>query len=255
MARWWGKPAIKALCIQLASALLVWVLIQLMSVIFAIDGFAYPMIWVLAQSSLTSLLAGLCKQEAWWLGIHFVFPIAVFFMLQLEISNNLYLGAFLVSLGLFWSSFNGRVPYYPSRQLVWDQVLNLIPQDKTIKMIDLGSGLGGLVMYAAQRYPTIDVVGIETAPLIWACSQLRATLVGSRAHFILGNYDKLDLGDYDIVFAYLSPAAMPGLMKKTCAQMKAGSIFISHEFPFPDMPATRVIKYGDQNQPSYVYQM
>jgi hypothetical protein len=71
----------------------------------------------------------------------------------------------------------------------------------------------------------------------------------------LGNYDKLDLGDYDVVFAYLSPAAMPGLMKKSHAQMRNGTMFISHEFPFPDLPATLVIEYGDDTRPSYVYHM
>ena len=133
--------------------------------------------------------------------------------------------------------------------------MNLLPPGKPLKMIDIGSGLGGLVLYAARQNPTLDVIGIETAPLIWAYSRLRAALTRSKAHFILGNYDKLDIGDYDVVFAYLSPAAMPGLMKKSHAQMRNGTMFISHEFPFPDLPATLVIEYGDDTRPSYVYHM
>jgi len=253
--RWWDKPALKALLIQLASASLILVLIGSSLLFLGVEASVSALTWTLAQSVLTLLFARLLKQEVWWLAIHFVFPLAVFFTLQLDLSNHLYLIAFLVSLGLFWSSFSGRVPYYPSSKQVWDEVLNLLPQDKKLKMVDIGSGLGGLVIYAARRRPTLEVTGIETAPFIWAYSQLRATLTRSRASFILGNYDKLDLGEYDVVFAYLSPAAMPGLMKKSGAQMKNGSLFISHEFPFPDLPPTWIIDYGENRKPSYVYQM
>ena len=253
--RWWKTPASKSLAIQFVSALTLWLIHMISQFVPHTDTIIHPVVWVLAQSSLALLISQRALQETWWLAIHFIFPFAVYLMLQLEISNHLYLVAFVLCLGLFWSSVGNRVPYYPSRQLVWDEVLSLLPQDKPVRMIDIGSGLGGLVMTAARKYPQLSVTGIETAPLIWAYSVLRATLTRSRAQFLLGNYENLDLGHYDFIFAYLSPAAMPALMTKCDLEMQRGAVFISHEFPFPDITPTMLLDHGGATKPSYVYRM
>ena len=49
-----------------------------------------------------------------------------------------------------------------------------------------------------------------------------------------GDYERLDLGDYDVVFAYLSPAAMGALWRKASAEMRPGSLLLSYEFVIAD---------------------
>lgn len=44
------------------------------------------------------------------------------------------------------------------------------------------------------------------------------------------DYATLDLADFDVVFAFLSPAAMPDLWQQAQAQMRSGSLFISLSF-------------------------
>jgi predicted O-methyltransferase YrrM len=86
------------------------------------------------------------------------------------------------------------------------------------------------------------VDGIELAPLPWLVSRLRAALSGSRARFLRADYETVNFGHYDIVFAYLSPAAMAGLWRKAEKEMRPGSILLSYEFDIPGrMPDRRVV--------------
>ena len=142
----------------------------------------------------------------------------------------LFLAAFLFLLALYWSTFRTQVPYYPSGKRVWDEVAKLLPQDRPVLAIDIGSGLGGLVLDLAARRPESHFVGIELAPLPWLASRLRALFSGSRARFVRGDYEQLDFSQYDAVFAYLSPAAMSALWRKAAAEMRPGTMLLSYEF-------------------------
>ena len=148
----------------------------------------------------------------------------------LAIPPAAFLGAFLFLLLLYWSTFRTQVPYYPSGVRVWDEVARLLPQGRPVCAIDIGSGLGGLVLELARRRPESTFAGIELAPLPWLVSLLRARLSGSSARFVRGDYAHLDLGQYDAVFAYLSPAAMSALWQQASRQMRPGSILLSYEF-------------------------
>jgi hypothetical protein len=58
------------------------------------------------------------------------------------------------------------------------------------------------------------------------------------------------------VFAFLSPAAMPGLWQQAQAQMRPGSLFVSLAFPVESHPAQRVIPASDGPQHAlHVWQM
>ncbi len=93
----------------------------------------------------------------------------------------------------------------------------LLPQAPALRIVDIGSGFGGMVMSPGKRIgPDCTVIGVELAPLpCWVASKLMAMLSSaSRGRFLHGDYERLDFADYDVVFAYLSPAAMPALWAK-----------------------------------------
>lgn len=164
--------------------------------------------------------------------------------MTLALPPLLFLAAFVFLLTLYWSTFRTQVPYYPSGKRAWDEVAALLPQGRAVSMIDIGSGLGGLVLDMARRRPESRFTGIELAPLPWLASRIRAAAVGSSANFIRGDYEQLDFGEYDLVFAYLSPAAMSALWRKASAEMRAGSVLVSYEFLItekaPDMTITPI---------------
>jgi len=120
-------------------------------------------------------------------------------------------------------------------------------------MIDIGSGLGGLVLYLARQRPQLACMGIELAPLPWLYSRLRAMLSGSRAQFILGDYEKLDFAQFQLVFAYLSPAAMTALWRKSLAELQPGSMLLSYEFAIEGHPPDQTIYATEGGKPVYIW--
>lgn len=231
LRRIWRAPALRALLIQCAALLPTAATLYLLArlgVSVSMAGAA------LLQGSFAAALTWCGRLAPWWRAIGFLFPVAVPGALALELPPALFLAAFVLLVALYWSSFRTQVPYYPSGARVWHEVERLLPQGRALRVIDIGSGLGGLVLQLARRRPESRIEGIELAPLPWLVSSLRARLAGSGARFMRGDYERLDFGAYDAVFAYLSPAAMDALWRKAAAEMRPGSMLLSYEFPVED---------------------
>lgn len=200
------------------------------------------------QGVIAALVSRLSGMAPWWLFIQFLFPVAAIALDALALPPWIYLVAFLALLGLYWTTFRTQVPYYPSTQSAWDAVDKLLPQGRPTRFIDIGSGFGGLVMHLAARRPESDFIGIEVAPVPWLVSALRARLGHSRSRFVPGDYGRLDFAGYDVVFAYLSPAAMPALWDKARAEMRRGALLLSYEFPVPGV-APDLVEHPDGDGP------
>lgn len=226
-----GAPAVQALLIQAASLPLVFAFASLLFWMTEVQlTIAYA---ALVQGGIAALLTRLRAMAPWWVIMQFLFPIALLVASVLHLPSWIYLAAFLSLLCLYWTTFRTQVPYYPSTRAVWDAVNGVIPEGRSIRFIDIGSGFGGLVMYLARLRPESRFIGIESAPLPWFASFLRARLAGSAGQFARGDYVGIDFAEYDVVFAYLSPAAMPALWEKACAEMRHDTLLLSYEFPIP----------------------
>jgi hypothetical protein len=221
-----AAPAVQALLIQLLAFPLMLGAVYLLARAGMAPGYLQA---ALAQGAIAALLAWWRGLASWWRPIQFLFPLAVFCTRQFALPPAAFLAAFVILLLVFWSTFRTQVPYYPSGRAVWDAVDAQLPAGP-VCVIDIGSGLGGLVLELARRHPESTFVGIELAPLPWLVSRLRAALGTSRARFGRGDYEALDFGAYDAVFAYLSPAAMGALWRKAARELRPGSLLISYEF-------------------------
>lgn len=210
---------------------------------------------VLLQSFFATLFSRFVGMASWWRWIHFGFPLSMWAMSNFYIPNEVYFVGFIISLSLFWTTFRSQVPFFPSRPVVWQQVAKLIPQNKPIRLIDIGSGLGDLSMHIAKVRPECQIEGIEIAPLPWFVSFVRAKIRRSSAVFKMGNYHDLDFANYDVVFAYLSPAAMVALWEKASQEMQTGSLLISLEFEIPGITPTMRIAGHGHSPMIYVWKM
>lgn len=224
-------PAVEALLIQVVSLLLAIAFARGIPALFDIR-LGIPA-GAVTQGAIAAVLSRLRGLASWWLPIQLLFPIALVATLSLRLPPELFLLAFIALLGLYWSTFRTQVPFYPSGPAVWEQVATLLPQERPVRFIDIGSGLGGLVLHLSGARRDSAFVGIELAPLPWLASVLRARWQRSGARFIRGDYGHLGFAGYDVVFAYLSPAAMPALWQKARAEMRAGSLLLSYEFIIP----------------------
>ena len=232
------KPAVAALLLQVAA----FPLTLAMTWLLATAGIPMSYLSVaLIQGLVAAGLSWWRGLASWWRAIQLLFPVALFGAFQLAIPPLAFLAVFLFLLLLYWSTYRTQVPYYPSNRRVGKAVAGLLPDKQAVRVIDIGSGLGGLVLDLARRSPAIEATGIELAPLPWLASRLRARLARSRARFIRGDYNGLNFGEFDLVFAYLSPAAMDALWRKAAREMRPGSLLLSYEFNIDDRSPDRIV--------------
>jgi SAM-dependent methyltransferase len=242
-------PAFQALLVQAGAVL------PCAALAVAVETAGAPLTMLgaaLLQGALAAVLGWKIGLERWWLPIQLLFPVALLAALALRLPAWLPLAAFLLLLGWYWSTFRTQVPYYPSNPAVWRAVLAELPQGRALRMVDIGSGLGGFTLHLAAARPESVVVGIELAPLPWLVSRLRAAWSGSRARFLRGDYEQLNFAEYDLVFAYLSPAAMPALWRKAQREMRPGSLLASYEFEIPAADGVKTIRTTEGGQLLYI---
>lgn len=214
--------------------------------------------WLFAHICLVSALAKMATMPIWWRWIHVVFPLAVVFMQQVALPAGVYFAGFMMTLALYWSVYNTRVPFYPSFPSTWRAMHHILEQhadDTSLKVLDIGSGIGDIAMFLAKQRIHDEVSGIEIAPLPWAISAVRAIFSGTSVKFTLGDYRQLDFATLDVVFAYLSPAVMSDVWQKVQHEMRADSLFVSSEFPVEGVTADRIIYPAAQAPALYVYKI
>jgi hypothetical protein len=241
-------PSVQALAIQSGALLLVALSLLLLTRLHWLQPGHFPSMTTVAllQGALAALLSRWRRQAAWWPVMHFLFLPAALAALSLHLPPWLFLGVFLLMLTLYWSTFRTQVPFYASGAAAWSAVEAELPR-QPFCMIDVGSGLGGLVVHLAAGRPESRFEGIELAPLPWLVSRVRQ-VAGARCRFLRGDYHRLDFGAYDVVFAYLSPAAMPALWAKARAEMRSGTLLLSHEFAVPGV-APQIVRPTRANGP------
>ncbi|HEY1043787.1 MAG TPA: class I SAM-dependent methyltransferase [Telluria sp.] len=245
---WFALPAVRAVLIQAGAFVPTLLIVYVAARVGLAPGFVTA---ALVQGALAAGISWRLRLPPWWLPIQFLFPVLLLFAQSLAVPAWVYLAIFLLLLGSYWSTFRTRVPYYPSGREVWHAFDAALPQGRPLRVIDIGSGLGGFTLDLARRHPDWSVTGIELAPLPWLLSRLRAT--GTRARFLRGDYVRLDFSEYDAVFAYLSPAAMPALWEKASREMRPGSLLASYEFPIPGHPPTRAANVNPDGPSLYMW--
>jgi hypothetical protein len=223
-------PALEALLIQFVACLALIVALSLLR--RALPSAGLPLfVAALLQGLVAAAISRWRRQAAWWPWMHFAFLPLLLAALSFDVPPLLSLAGFVLLVSLYWSTFRTQVPLYLSGTAARDAVAAALPQ-QPLRFIDIGSGLGGMVLDLAARRPESRFEGIELAPLPWLASRLRQLAAG-RGRFLRGDYHRLDFAQYDVVFAYLSPAAMPRLWQKAQAEMRADSLLLSHEFLIP----------------------
>ena len=237
-------PIFVALLLQFAAGLAV------AGIVRALPLSIEPWLAAFACGVLAATLSSFSGLERWWLPIQLLFAPALWLMLTFNVPPAVYGGLFVVLLLVFWSTFRTRVPLYLSNEATWRATEELLPPPSAahpLRIIDLGSGLGGLLAHLATRRVQDHLVGIELAPLPALFSKLRLM---RHPHCTVrwGSFWKLNLAEYDMVFAFLSPVPMRDLWTKASAEMRPGTLFVSSSFEVPGQTPDRVVQVNDSRQ-------
>ncbi|MFO1321562.1 MAG: class I SAM-dependent methyltransferase [Burkholderiales bacterium] len=211
---------------------------------------------LLVQGLLAAIVGRLLTLPGWWVPINLGFPLLVGGVSLLRVAPEWYLGAFLLMVAVYWSTFRTQVPLYLSGRQAVALVASRLPQDRPCRLLDIGSGTGTVLAQLATRVSAaVELHGIELAPLPHAIARVRARM--SRNRFAVKRQDfwQCDLSRYDVVYAFLSPVPMPALWRKVRAEMRPGSLFISNTFAVPGVPPDESVAIGGGSRVLYLWRM
>ncbi len=203
-------------------------------------------VWRLAlvQGAAAAVWSCLLRQPHWWLPIHLLFLPAALAMLALQLPSWLYLLTLLILALVFWGTVKGDVPLFLSSNAAAIALAAIVERENACAVADLGAGVGSVAVPLAQQ-PAVSIDAFEQAPLPWLITAWRCRdLPNVRVQRV--SLWACDLGGYDVVFAFLSPAVMAELGGKAAREMRPGSLFISSSFPVPDWEPESVIQLEDR---------
>lgn len=239
-------PLRLALLAQLGGAGLVFLLVLGLARFSQVDFLKVPLLLALLQGGMAAMIAQRQRAPRWWLPIHLGFlPLAVF-VHNLDIAPGWFLAGFALLLLIFWRTDRSRVPLYLSNAATAQALLSIIPA-QACRVIDLGCGEGGLLRQLAEARPDCRFVGIEHAPLTWLLARLR-THDKPNLSIRYGNFWNEPLGGYAVIYAFLSPAPMPRLWIKACAETTPAALLVSNSFAVEGVEPETTITVDDRRQ-------
>lgn len=233
-----APPALKALLAQLGGVL----------VAFAAgrSGVLPPGLWALiaTQAVAAMLLAAALRSARWWLPIHLGFVPLLVLARQLAIPPQAYLAAFVALLAFYWTSFRTQAPLFLTNRRTVAAVARLLA-DHPLRLLDIGSGTGSLVRPLARLRSDCRFCGVETAPGPWLLGRVLARGLGN-LDWRRGDLFAIPWADYDVVYAFLSPAPMAAVWRKAAQEMRPGTLLLSNSFAVPERAADLVVEIGDR---------
>lgn len=195
---------------------------------------------------MAALWSRVLRQPYWWAPIHLLFLPGAIALLTLQLPSWLYLLIVLLLALVFWGTVKGDVPLFLSSSAVADALTSIVDRENADTFADLGAGVGSVAVPLARRL-SIKVDAWERAPLPWLTTAWRCRKF-QNADVKRESLWGCDLGRYDVVFAFLSPAVMTELGEKVRREMRPGSLFISSSFPIPDWQPESVVQVEDRRR-------
>ncbi len=220
----------------------------------AAHAIGVPLAWVLAPAILpwpalaaafAVALGWLLRLPPWWLGINAVFVPALGASLTLDVSPLWALGALMALVLVYGRIWTSRVPLFFSSTAAQTAIANLLPHDRPIAFLDAGCGDARVIANLTTIRPDCRFEGIEHAFVPWLCARLRCWQNDGAYYVRHGDLWSHGLTQYDVVFAYLSPAVMPRFWDKVKREMRPGSLLVS-AFAVPGMAQTQFVDVGDR---------
>ncbi len=196
---------------------------------------------IVIQGGLAWLLSRWLSLPGWWQLINTIFFPLAWLVHHTGLHPLWFLAGFILLALTSLGSLHTRVPLYLSSQQAVLEAARRIPGEQA-RVLDLGCGLGGWLAGLHAARPGLELAGVEMAPLNWLTSRLR---LRGKAEIRLGSLWDIDLSNYDVVYAYLSPAPMAQLWQKIEREMRPGSLFISNTFAVPGKEPDETVELHD----------
>lgn len=196
--------------------------------------------WELSESIALTLVSATCvaisvasflQLPRSWKLVNALLPISAALSLAVAIPAWVFAVPLLGLLATYAPAFWTRVPYYPTSKVAYPLILAELPPNVPFTFIDIGCGLGDLLVFLRKHRPLGQYYGVEIGVVPYLVSKAKAHMHGNgRMSIAFKDLKKLSLEEFDYVYAFLSPAAMTTVWHKACREMKDGSTFITNAF-------------------------
>lgn len=211
----------------------------------------HELVGILIPGVIALTITSLLNLPRSWRIVNALFPAALYILFTLNVPSWTFLAVLLFFATLHLPALWTRVPYYPTPKEIYNGILQELPSDKDFTFIDIGCGMGDLLRYLSMHRPNGTFYGVEIALFPYLMSKLKS--VGQRnLHVSFRSFWKLNLGDYDYIYAFLSPAPMEALWGKLKMEKAAGALFLSNSFETPGTPI-RVLGTEGKGTIIYIY--
>lgn len=140
----------------------------------------------------------------------------------------------LAGAAILASSVINGAPYVPTRAFIVEKMLEGVGPG--MKLVDLGSGDGRIVMAAARK--GAEAVGFEINPILVLISRWRIRRRKLSAKVYWKSFWQADLSPFDVVTVFGITKIMPGLEAKFRKELKRGACIVSYAFALPTWPQT-----------------
>lgn len=213
-------------------------------------GVQVPLFWVLATGGLLAAwIGGRLRLAYWWIPVQINLAPAAALVSMLAVPPWFFLTAFGLLGLVYWNAARGRVPFYLTNRTTFAAIAELIPVGPGHRFLDVGHGIGGILLYLSVQRPDLQLTGIESAPLPFLVSLLQSR-PGKYPNLAIryGDFWNLDFAEFDVIYAFLSPAPMPALYEKVRREMKPGALFISNSFTVPEAAPDVTLTLGDRRR-------
>jgi precorrin-6B methylase 2 len=205
----------------------------------------HPLMAALITGVIAAALGRVAGLDPWWIWIQLLFVPAAVLAASMPMPRWVWIALFATLAAVYWSTFRTQVPLYLSSSKVRQALVAQLPAGH-FTFMDVGSGLGGVLLDLAAARPDGTYHGIESAPVPWLLSWIRIRLTRrAQCDVSWGSLWNCDLGQYDVVFAYLSPVPMAALWEKVQREMRPGSRFISNTFVVAGEAPSAVVSVDD----------
>ncbi|TAK05264.1 hypothetical protein EPO33_04835 [Patescibacteria group bacterium] len=136
------------------------------------------------------------------------------------------------------------VPFIRTPKHVVREMIRLAHLRGGEHVMDLGAGDGSILLAAKNTHPSITAMGVELVPTVWLLGRLRIALSGHAITYLRRDMRSVPVGNADVIFLYTFPHIMAYLEPKFEAELRPGTVVISHAFAFPRRQPTEVVTLG-----------
>jgi len=148
------------------------------------------------------------------------------------------------------------VPYVPSTNAVLDAMFTFAKPTKDDYVMDLGSGDGRIVNYAAANFGASGHgIDLNEGLVKIANDHARSAGIADRAKFYVRDLFREDISRATIITMYLLPEIMLQLRPKLFKDLKPGTRIVSHDYNMGDwrFDATKVVGSRGGGEEDLVY--